>query len=119
MNWLVELYKSGIQYLLENRKVCKNSKSKTRNHKLFCSLDRNRTCIWSFGNSYTIHCTTRPNTERKRTKYQNTNSKRQVRFWNLVIGFCFLLFYQSPHICTKHFYSNGQQYYAKKFSYGY
>lgn len=24
------------------------------------SLDRNRTCIWSFGNSYTIHCTTRP-----------------------------------------------------------
>ena len=23
-------------------------------------LDRNRTCIWSFGNSYTIHCTTRP-----------------------------------------------------------
>lgn len=28
--------------------------------KLLSSLDRNRTCIWSFGNSYTIHCTTRP-----------------------------------------------------------
>jgi hypothetical protein len=23
-------------------------------------LARNRTWIWSFGNSYTIHCTTRP-----------------------------------------------------------
>ena len=26
----------------------------------FCGLARNRTWIWSFGNSYTIHCTTRP-----------------------------------------------------------
>ena len=25
-----------------------------------CGLARNRTWIWSFGNSYTIHCTTRP-----------------------------------------------------------
>ena len=24
------------------------------------SLGGNRTCIWSFGGSYTIHCTTRP-----------------------------------------------------------
>ncbi len=28
---------------------------------LLSGLDRNRTCIWSFGNSYTIHCTTGPN----------------------------------------------------------
>src|SRR5687767_739769 len=27
---------------------------------ILSGLDRNRTCIWSFGNSYTIHCTTRP-----------------------------------------------------------
>ena len=26
----------------------------------FCSLAQNRTGIWSFGNAYTIHCTTRP-----------------------------------------------------------
>ncbi len=26
----------------------------------FCGLARNRTWIWSFGNSYTIHCTTGP-----------------------------------------------------------
>ncbi len=26
----------------------------------FCGLAKNRTWIWSFGNSYTIHCTTRP-----------------------------------------------------------
>lgn len=26
----------------------------------FSSLAKNRTWIWSFGNSYTIHCTTRP-----------------------------------------------------------
>ena len=25
-----------------------------------CGLAKNRTWIWSFGNSYTIHCTTRP-----------------------------------------------------------
>ncbi len=29
----------------------------------YSGLARNRTWIWSFGNSYTIHCTTRPFTE--------------------------------------------------------
>ncbi len=58
--------------------------------RLFCfgSLDRNRTCIWSFGNSYTIHCTTRP-----KIKIQETRPKKQEIYYACFsFGFCFLVF---------------------------
>jgi hypothetical protein len=87
------------------------------------SLDRNRTCIWGFGNPYTIHCTTRP---------KNILSCLELRpqhRWGLyyprptAFGRAGIvlrgqkLFYQPAGIGGKYFYRNGQQNYAEKFSY--
>ncbi len=55
-----------------------------------CGLARNRTWIWSFGNSYTIHCTTGPVTT--------------------------FLFTKVADVAAKYFNCNGQQYYTEKFS---
>jgi hypothetical protein len=94
----------------------------------FGGLAKNRTWIWSFGNSYTIHCTTRP----KRTivilvwsfvpNYVGdyTIPVRQISsgralYYEANSG----LFYQTRCIGGKYFYRNGEQYYAKKFSYRY
>ncbi len=43
------------------------------------SLDRNRTCIWSFGNSYTIHCTTRP-ANLKMNQFENLKMGEELHF---------------------------------------
>ena len=65
------------------------------------SVDRNRTCIWSFGNSYTIHCTTTP----EKNKHGLLKKLAKTS-----------LFYQPMRIGGKDFYRNGQQNYAKKFT---
>ncbi len=39
----------------------------------YSGLARNRTWIWSFGNSYTIHCTTRPKKVVRGAKLQVSN----------------------------------------------
>lgn len=52
---------------------------------LTSSLDRNRTCIWSFGNSYTIHCTTRPN-EIRTTFYPNLYLKLRLAQGEIILS---------------------------------
>lgn len=75
------------------------------------SVGGNRTCIWSFGDSYTIHCTTTP-------------------FWLICWSVNWLgeqlfnrstkqLLYQTVCIKSKDLYRNGEQYYAKKFPHRY
>src|SRR5689334_7990570 len=69
------------------------------------SLDRNRTCIWSFGNSYTIHCTTRP---------EKCANMRMCGFANWLSRSNRRLLNQSVRIGCKDLYGNGEQNYAKK-----
>ena len=71
----------------------------------FCGLARNRTWIWSFGNSYTIHCTTRPLKE---------GCFRLLSPSVILSGIG--LFTEILNIGTKNLYRNGEQYYAEKFS---
>ena len=47
--------------------------SQFKNSIKLSGLARNRTWIWSFGNSYTIHCTTRPFVFYRNRAILNTN----------------------------------------------
>lgn len=51
-----------------------------------CGLAGNRTWIWSFGNSYTIHCTTRPVLKGRQNyyKYGQNQSFRIRKMWFLI-----------------------------------
>ena len=106
--------------------------------KICSSLDRNRTCIWSFGNSYTIHCTTRPkNLINIRTciwSFGNSytipvrtgssgralyyEAKEVGKFTGKIKAFKKNngLFNESCSVCSKYLYSNSQKNYTKKFS---
>lgn len=62
-----------------------------------CGFARNRTWIWSFGNSYTIHCTTKPQEERKGIIFLHRIAEKLQYFYRHKIDgvkkqFSFILF---------------------------
>ena len=56
----INLYRIIGQLLGQPINIKNNKRNFTPKIEKRCGPDRNRTCIRSFGNSYTIHCTTEP-----------------------------------------------------------